>query len=230
MIDLRVPFEPQLPLSEELELINKFRSGDRKAGDTLLKYHTGLIVKEVSKRQSPHNELAFQDVFNAACLGFVEAIYKFDTSKGWRLSTYAMWWVKHFVGEEVSTIRSPHIRVPIQKQRELMKTEQSLPRVELTDTSTLEGMAVDDSYESIEQNKSYQVLHLALKKLPLRLRFIVMACYHPRDEDMYKWNTVSCSKLLGISKEYSRQLRNKGIEDLKAILKDEFKISCRSEV
>ena len=55
--------------------------------------------------------LPLDDLIHEGVLGIMHALEKFDISKGFRLSTYASWWIKQSVSRYVSSHRNT-VRVP----------------------------------------------------------------------------------------------------------------------
>ncbi len=98
---------------EELELIERCKAGDEKAGDEkaerrLFGAHFGLICK-LARPFAKSNEDLKKDLIQAGMIGLKKAIDKFKPEKGFRLNTSAVWWIKaemqEFVRREVRLIK-----------------------------------------------------------------------------------------------------------------------------
>jgi len=82
-------------LSEEEEqdlAIKWFREGDVKSAQALVTSHLRLVAKIAS--QFKGYGLPMVDLISEGNVGLMIAVKKFDPFKGYRLSTYAMWWIK----------------------------------------------------------------------------------------------------------------------------------------
>ncbi len=84
---------PVLSPEQELELAQKYQNnGDINAAHSLVMSHLKLAARiAISYR---NYGLPITDLISEANIGLMQAVKKFDTSKGFRLSTYAMWWIK----------------------------------------------------------------------------------------------------------------------------------------
>ncbi len=89
---------PMLDADEEYMLAKRFQeSGDVEAAHRLTTSHLRLAAKvAISFR---HYGLALADLISEANIGLMQAIKKFDPDKGFRLATYAIWWIKASVSE-----------------------------------------------------------------------------------------------------------------------------------
>ena len=70
------------------ELIQRAQSGDREAGENLIKENSGLIWA-VAKRFAGRG-IEADDLYQLGCLGFIKAVNGFDLSFGTQFSTYAV--------------------------------------------------------------------------------------------------------------------------------------------
>ena len=91
---------PILSIEEEVSLAERLRdSGDVDAAHMLVTSHLKLVVKIA--RQYQKFTLPFEDLISEGTVGLMKAVRKFDPEKGFRLSTYAMWWIKAEITEFV---------------------------------------------------------------------------------------------------------------------------------
>ena len=89
---------PMLDADKEYMLAKRYReTGDIEAAHELTTSHLRLAAKvAISFR---HYGLALSDLISEANIGLMQAIKKFDPDKGFRLATYAIWWIKAAVSE-----------------------------------------------------------------------------------------------------------------------------------
>tara|TARA_Y100000768_G_C23972193_1_gene681129 strand:- start:92 stop:958 length:867 start_codon:yes stop_codon:yes gene_type:complete len=91
-----VEFSKQAPILEkeqEFELINDWRDNKNpKSLQKILNAYLRLAVSYARKYSS--YGLALDDLIHEGVLGIMHALDKFDTSKDFRLSTYASWWIR----------------------------------------------------------------------------------------------------------------------------------------
>ena len=89
---------PMLDAEKEYMLAKRDReTGDLEAAHELTTSHLRLAAKvAISFR---HYGLALSDLISEANIGLMQAIKKFDPDKGFRLATYAIWWIKAAVSE-----------------------------------------------------------------------------------------------------------------------------------
>ena len=91
---------PMLDAEEEYMLAKNWReNGNLKSAHKLVTSHLRLVAKIAMGYRGyglPVNEL-----ISEGNLGLMQAVKKFDPDKGFRLATYAMWWIKASIQEYV---------------------------------------------------------------------------------------------------------------------------------
>lgn len=91
---------PILTAEEEYEYGVKFqKTGDKEAAKMLVQSHLRLVVKIA--RKFKNYGLPMFDIVSEGNVGLVQAVKKFDPTKGFRFSTYAMWWIRAYIQEYV---------------------------------------------------------------------------------------------------------------------------------
>ncbi len=84
---------PILEPEEEYELaVNYQKTKDKNIAFKLISSHLRLVVKVVSKYRGYGLDLS--EMISEGNLGLLYAIEKFEPEKGFRFSTYALWWIK----------------------------------------------------------------------------------------------------------------------------------------
>lgn len=83
--------EPPTAL-EEHELLVRVRAGDAAAEDELVRRNVRLVADLAHRYHS--NGATFEDFFQEGVLGLLRAARKFDTTRGFRFSTYATHWIR----------------------------------------------------------------------------------------------------------------------------------------
>ncbi|MCA1409705.1 RNA polymerase sigma factor RpoH [Bradyrhizobium sp. NBAIM20] len=91
---------PLLEASDEADYARRLRDcGDRDAAYRLVTSHLRLAAKIAL--QYRRYGLAIADLISEANVGLMLAVKRFDPEKGFRLATYASWWIKASVQEYI---------------------------------------------------------------------------------------------------------------------------------
>ncbi|MBF0335997.1 MAG: sigma-70 family RNA polymerase sigma factor, partial [Alphaproteobacteria bacterium] len=91
---------PVLTVEEEFMLAKRWREhGDVGAAHRLVTSHLRLVAKIAMGYR--HYGLPISDLIGEGNVGLMRAVKKFEPDKGFRLSTYAMWWIKAQLHEYV---------------------------------------------------------------------------------------------------------------------------------
>jgi RNA polymerase primary sigma factor len=94
----------RLAREEEHELALQARAGDARARDRLVRHSLGLVVSVV--RGFSLGSVRVDDVIQEGNLGLLRALEKFDPDAGTRFATYAVWWIRAYVGKYLNEARS----------------------------------------------------------------------------------------------------------------------------
>jgi len=129
---------PLLEKEEEREYLIRAKNDDVEARDHLIHANLRLVLRIARRYQ--RIEVAFLDLVAEGNFGLIHAIKKFDLSVDHRFSTYAAWWVQHYI-ESFLLNQSRLIRVPVHIQKKLSKMrkmEHKLVQTHQRQVSTLE--------------------------------------------------------------------------------------------
>ena len=125
-------------LTKEQEEI-AFAEGDK---DLLIKSNLRLVVS-IAKHYK-NQGLSFQDLIQEGTIGLIKAIEKFDTTTGYKLSTYATWWIKQSISRAL-TNQARTVRIPahlIEKLSKINKAKRELEQEFDREPSAAEVAAV----------------------------------------------------------------------------------------
>jgi RNA polymerase sigma-32 factor len=91
---------PMLDPREEYMLAKRWREvGDRDAADRLVISHLRLVAK-IARGYRGYG-LPFADMISEGHVGLLQAVERFEPERGFRFSTYAVWWIKAAIQEYI---------------------------------------------------------------------------------------------------------------------------------
>lgn len=95
--------------AEMSQLWKRAKKGDESAKVELMEMNLRLVIPTAKRFQRPGMEL--MDLIEEGNLGLLQAIDKFEPEKGYRFSTYAVYWIEQyirkFIEEQSGTIKIP---------------------------------------------------------------------------------------------------------------------------
>jgi RNA polymerase primary sigma factor len=240
-----------LKVAEEQELFKRYRSctgcsykfqaGDGRqacpkcstrrdfaARETLVKGALRFVVKvakEYSRRTKGINydSDTLKTLISAGNLGLLVAVDRFDTKRGTRFLTYAAWWIREKILEELDNMGV--VRVPAYRQKQLRarrkngeNTSDDAAHVTMEEITAVDNKHHDESLElDLMNNYGAELIYSALTDLELRGRdkYIILAYFGAREDSK---NLRQISNRLGLSSERVRQIKKDTLERLKEYL------------
>lgn len=163
-------------------------------------------------------------LISAGNIGLLVAADRFDLSRNTKFLTYAAWWVREKILEELDS--QGIIRVPAHKQKALRAqrkfgsgTDVETPHVTLDTVEAIDASGHCDHRTERELVNTYglNTLRQALDQLALRERdkYIVLAYFGAREEPK---NLRQISNRLDLSSERVRQIKKDTMDQLKTYL------------
>ena len=112
--------------AQERERLQAVVDDGRVARQRLIRANTRLVISVAKKYVG--RGVSFMDLIQEGNLGLIKAVEKFDHTRGFRLSTYATWWIRQMVTRALAD-HGRTIRVPvhmIERLRRLYRASQEL--------------------------------------------------------------------------------------------------------
>lgn len=136
---------PILSKEEELDLAVRLRDEDDvNAAHALVTSHLRLVAKIAMKYKG--YGLPVSDLVSEGNIGLMKAVKKFDPDLGFRLSTYAMWWIRASITEYVLKSWSLVRMGTVSAQKKLFFSLRRLKR----------NLKIDDTGE-LDQSQAQQI-------------------------------------------------------------------------
>ncbi|MGH8769589.1 MAG: RNA polymerase sigma factor RpoS [Burkholderiales bacterium] len=131
---------PLLSSDEEHALALKVQRGDLSARQKMIEHNLRLVVN-IAKHYAGRG-LSLLDLIEEGNLGLIHALEKYDPERGFRLSTYATWWIRQYIERAIMN-QSRTIRLPVHVIKDLNIVLRALRYLEtqLTRDATAEDVA-----------------------------------------------------------------------------------------
>jgi len=111
---------PLLSKEKEIETAKLAAEGNKAAAEKLVTSNLRFVIMLAKKYQG--KGLPLQDLISEGNMGLMNAVKHFDTEKGFRFITYAVWWIRQAIIKAIHE-KGRMIRLPSNKSRELARAE-----------------------------------------------------------------------------------------------------------
>ena len=129
-----------LPRQREAELVRASRAGDESAMHELVTANLRFVVS-VAKNYTGYG-LTLIELISEGNIGLMEAVKRFDETRGFKFITYAVWWIRQAILKSIAE-QSRAVRPPMSQINDLQKVDKQTNALaqELGRNPTLEELA-----------------------------------------------------------------------------------------
>lgn len=117
----------KLTKEEEKTLFDKIAQGDQRAKDKIVTSNLKFVIS-VAKTYN-NQGLPFEDLINEGNIGLIKAVDHFDSEKGFKFISYAVWWIRQSILEAL-VHKGKNVRVPVNKRESLNKVNKMINKLE----------------------------------------------------------------------------------------------------
>ena len=111
---------PLLTREEEQDYAARAAKGEIYAQEKLIKANLRFVVNVAKKYQN--QGLPLSDLISEGNIGLMNAIERFDVTKGYHFISYAVWWIRQAILKAICE-KSRMIRLPLNRANELVQIE-----------------------------------------------------------------------------------------------------------
>ncbi len=182
-------FKRRLPDEATLKAeVEGVRKRAEESNQTLIRANLRLVVS-IAKRYLGRG-ISFLDLIQEGNLGLLRAVSKFDSTRGFKFSTYATWWIRQsisrYIAEHARTIRIPvHLFEAITR---ILRIQRSLVQ-ELGREPSLEELALESDLISAEDSQAIKAARLTNQPIDAEL------------QRRWTWATVKVQRILQSAEE-----------------------------
>jgi RNA polymerase primary sigma factor len=217
---------PLISRDEEVSLAQRIRTSDQEALDKLVRSNLRFVVSVAKKYQN--QGVSLSDLINEGNLGLIRAAHKFDETKGIKFISYAVWWIRQAILQELG--REP-------------THEEIAEGMDITEEEVAKTMSISQTHLSLdaplapgEDNKLLDYLPDNLNPTPDEQTFekaltesIEEALSHLKEREakilrLYfgldgtePMTLEEIGSLLGITRERVRQIKEKALSRLRHV-------------
>lgn len=186
---------------EELVLLIEAKAGKVDSKNKLILSNLRLVVN-IAKGYT-NKGLSFIDLISEGNFGLIHAIEKFDIERGYRFSTYAVWWIKQSISKAVIS-KGREIRIPSYKHDLLNKINRYI----------MEHVMKQGSYPSIEEIAEGTVVSLAkVEKIMVEFQDII-SLNASIGEDIFLEDTIAEQEDESLEEEVLNEIGRKQINEI----------------
>ena len=138
---------------EQIKLAVKAKAGDKQAFDKLIECNLRFVISIAKEYTS--SGIPLEDLISDGNIGLMEAVHRFDETKGFKFISYAVWWVRQAIIKSINDNKS-NVRLPINKINSINKITKAKERLTQTlERAPNEAEIIANADVSVNDVKSY---------------------------------------------------------------------------
>ncbi len=194
------PLEPEA----ERQYLQAWAEGDKNARLKLIEHNLRLVAHIVKKFENSGPDR--EDLISIGTIGLIKAINTFDLDKKIKLTTYA---AKCIENEVLMFLRSTkNVRTEV-SLNDPIGSDKEGNQITLLETLGSDGTEI---LETVESKDDERLLHLSLKTLSPKERYIIIQRYGLCGAEEHTQREIA--KQLGISRSYVSRIEKKALQKL----------------
>ena len=203
-------FEP-LSKDEELKLWKDYKQNNNlEARNKLITSNLKFVANVAQKYQGLG--LSYSDLIAEGNVGLIKALKKFDASKGNKMISYSVWWIRQTILEAIEKRNGLEgEELPCDTEQQDFLDDDSINVIPRTINDDFIISDTNTEFQIEEQKKAVSLL---IDTLNERERFIITK-YYGLDNEKPK-TLEEIGNILGLTKERVRQINEKSLKKLRS--------------
>jgi len=145
-----------LSIQEESELCARIKKGDHAALNKLVESNLRFVVKVAQNYMN--QGLSFEDLICVGNQGLITAAKKFESNKNFKFVTYAVWWIRQAILNELAD-SSRIVRVPVNKVQRVHNFAKNYENLKIKYNGEI---SIEDLVVELKMPKDDVILYMGL--------------------------------------------------------------------
>jgi RNA polymerase primary sigma factor len=214
---------------EEVDLIVAYKNGDARAGEKIITANLRFVISVA--KQFINTGVPLADLISAGNIGLMHAVERFDHSLKFKFISYAVWWIRQSILQEITNHSRP-IKLPANIHQKNMRHRrmfgEDLPEIAQLHVRSYNHKIGDDGMEYLDllvDDGSFDApdsvefgeinLHKIINRLTPRERDIIRLRYGIGVPNEHSYDDIIKELDLDLTKERVRQIHFAALRKLK---------------